>query len=162
MHVPTFCQLRWSHRTLARVHERLQIERLAPEIAQRLTLLHGSLLYRDARLRGYDAAAVVEVIEHLDPPRLAAFEQVLFGDARPQTIVITTPNAEYNVRFPSLAAGSFRHVDHRFEWTRTELQEWASRVGAQYGYQVVLSTVGDADAELGGPGQLAVFQRECS
>src|SRR5437762_6598995 len=95
---------------------------------ERLRLMHGSLLYRDERLKGFDAAAVVEVIEHLDEPRLASFERVLFEFARPETVVITTPNVEYNVRFPTLPSGQFRHRDHRFEWTRAQFQEWANRV----------------------------------
>ena len=92
----------------------------------RIKLLHGSLMYRDKRLYGFDAATVVEVIEHLDPPRLAAFERVLFESARPGTAILTTPNVEYNVKWESLPAGKFRHKDHRFEWTRAEFQRWAS------------------------------------
>lgn len=52
-----------------------------------MKLIQGSLLYRDQRLHGYDAAAVVEVIEHLAPARLAAFERVLFAAARPGMVV---------------------------------------------------------------------------
>jgi hypothetical protein len=37
---------------------------------ERIKFNHGSRTYRDKRLSGFDAAAVVEVIEHLDPPRL--------------------------------------------------------------------------------------------
>jgi len=90
--------------------------------------MHGSLSYRDQRLSGYDAAAVVEVIEHLDEPRLAAFERVLFEFARPGTVIVTTPNVEYNVKFETLPAGHFRHRDHRFEWTREQFRKWASEV----------------------------------
>ena len=85
---------------------------------------------------GFDAAAIVEVIEHLDPPRLAAFERVVFEFARPATIVLTTPNREYNVTWPNLAARAFRHDDHRFEWTREEFQAWATGVASRYGYSV--------------------------
>ena len=98
--------------------------------ADRIRLLHGSLMYRDQRLAGFEAAAIVEVVEHLDPPRLAAFERVVFECARPATIVLTTPNREYNVTWPNLAAGAFRHEDHRFEWTREEFQAWAQSVAA--------------------------------
>ena len=94
--------------------------------ASRVKLIHGSLMYRDKRLEGFDAAAVVEVVEHLDPPRLAAFERVLFEFARPRTVVLTTPNREYNVTWETLPAGQFRHADHRFEWTRQEFQAWAN------------------------------------
>ncbi len=94
------------------------------------------MIYRDLRLSGFDAAALVEVIEHLDPPRLQALERVVFEFARPKTILITTPNQEYNVMWESLPAGQFRHADHRFEWTRAEFQNWSGRVASQHGYQV--------------------------
>ena len=148
-----------AYRALETARDRLRIDQLPPSQAQRVTLIQGSLLYRDARLAGYDAAAVVEVIEHLDPPRLAAFERVLFETARPQVVALTTPNAEYNVRFPTLAAGVFRHADHRFEWTRAEFQAWAERVAAAHGYQVSIAPVGPEDSEVGAPSQLALFQR---
>src|SRR5205085_3134392 len=148
-----------AYRALETAHNRLRLDRLPPAQAQRLTLIQGSLLYRDARLSGYDAAAIVEVIEHLDPARLAAFERVLFACARPNVVVLTTPNAEYNVRFPTLAAGTFRHADHRFEWTRAEFRAWAERVATTHGYQVAVSPIGPADLEVGAPSQLAVFSR---
>ncbi len=148
-----------AYRTLETARDRLRLDRLAPAQAQRVTLIQGSLLYRDARLGGYDAAAVVEVIEHLDPARLAAFERVLFEAARPRVVVLTTPNAEYNVRFPTLAAGTFRHSDHRFEWTRAEFQAWANRVAGAYGYSVTIVPVGPEDAQVGAPSQLARFER---
>jgi 3' terminal RNA ribose 2'-O-methyltransferase Hen1 len=148
-----------AYRSLETAQERLRLDRLPPAQAQRLTLIQGSLLYRDARLSGYDAAAVVEVIEHLDPARLAAFERVLFECARPTTVVLTTPNAEYNVRFPTLTAGTFRHADHRFEWNRVEFRAWAERVAATHGYQVAITPVGPDDPEVGAPSQLATFSR---
>ena len=148
-----------AYRVLEIARDRLRLDRIPPAQAQRVTLIQGSLLYRDARLSGFDAAAVVEVIEHLDPARLAAFERVVFEFARPGTIVLTTPNAEYNVRFPTLTAGTFRHADHRFEWTRAEFQAWAERVATAHGYQVAISPVGPADPEVGAPSQLAVFRQ---
>src|SRR5205085_4658594 len=114
-----------AYRALDMSRETLHWDRLPPSQQQRVKLLQGSLTYRDRRLAGYDAAAVVEVIEHLDPPRLAAFERVLFEFTRPAVVVLTTPNAEYNVRFPTLPAGNFRHRDHRFEWTRAEFRATA-------------------------------------
>jgi hypothetical protein len=117
------------------------------------------LIYRDKRLAGFDAAAVVEVIEHLDPPRLAALERVLFEFARPTTVVLTTPNREYNVMWESLPAGKFRHPDHRFEWTRQEFQEWANRVAFNHGYAVRFLDVGPVDANVGAPTQMGVFER---
>jgi 3' terminal RNA ribose 2'-O-methyltransferase Hen1 len=148
-----------AYRALETARDRLRLDRLPPSQAQRVTLIQGSLVYRDARLSGYDAAAVVEVVEHLDPARLAAFERVLFEAARPQVVVLTTPNAEYNVRFATLAAGTFRHADHRFEWTRAEFQAWAERVAEAHGYQVTITPIGPEDAEVGPPSQLALFQR---
>jgi 3' terminal RNA ribose 2'-O-methyltransferase Hen1 len=125
----------------------------------RIQLLHGSLLYRDARLAGFDAAAVVEVVEHLDPPRLAAFERALFEFAQPNLVVLTTPNREFNVRFESLSAGAFRHADHRFEWTRAEFRAWAEKIAERFGYRFALSPLGPEEPELGAASQMAVFQR---
>jgi 3' terminal RNA ribose 2'-O-methyltransferase Hen1 len=146
-----------SHRALATAAERLRLDRLPERQRARLTLLHGSLLYRDARLQGYDAAAVMEVIEHLDPQRLAALERVLFEYARPGTVVLTTPNAEYNAVWETLPADQLRHADHRFEWTRAEFQSWAEAVAARHGYSVRYAPVGPEHMEFGPPTQLAVF-----
>jgi len=147
-----------SHRALEMAMDNLHYDRLPTLQKERLKLLHGSLMYRDERLAGFEAAAVVEVIEHLDPPRLAAFERVLFECARPGTVVLTTPNREYNVKWETLPAGKFRHRDHRFEWTRAEFQDWASRIAARFGYTVRFLPVGPEDAAVGSPTQMAVFQ----
>jgi 3' terminal RNA ribose 2'-O-methyltransferase Hen1 len=149
-----------SIRSLEMAQKRLKLDRLPDRQAERLKLMHGSLIYRDKRLEGFDAAAVVEVIEHLDPPRLTAFERVLFEFARPQTVVLTTPNCEYNVMWETLPAGHFRHTDHRFEWTREEFQSWANRVADQHGYSVRFLPVGPEDATVGSPTQMGVFERE--
>ena len=148
-----------AYRSLEIAHDRLKLDRMPENQRDRLKLIHGSLTYRDKRLEGYDAAAVVEVIEHLDPPRLAAFERVLFSAARPRTVVVTTPNREYNVRWATLPAGKFRHRDHRFEWTRAEFRSWAESVCDRFGYAVTLATVGPVDDEVGAPTQMAVFAR---
>ena len=116
-------------------------------------------LRRDPRLSGYDAAAVVEVIEHLDPPRLAAFERVLFEFARPGVVVITTPNAEYNVMWESLPAGKFRPKDHRFEWTRAEFQAWAQGITERFGYRARFLPIGDEDVNVGAASQMGIFER---
>jgi len=125
----------------------------------RIRLMHGSLTYRDKRLAGYDAATVVEVIEHQDPPRLAAFERVLFEFAQPRTVMVTTPNVEYNVKFETLAAGSMRHKDHRFEWTRPEFQTWATSICVRFGYAARFLPVGPEDPVVGSPTQMAIFSR---
>ena len=149
-----------SHRALKIAHDRLHYDRLPPVQKERLRLLHGSLIYRDQRLAGFDAAAVVEVIEHLDAPRLAAFERVLFECARPKNIVITTPNREYNVKWETLPAGKFRHRDHRFEWTRAEFQQWANDVATRFGYNVRFLPIGPEDSAVGSPTQMGVFERK--
>jgi 3' terminal RNA ribose 2'-O-methyltransferase Hen1 len=148
-----------SIRALEAAQKRLKLDRLPEKQAERVKLMHGSLIYRDRRLDGFDAAAVVEVIEHLDPPRLSVFEGVLFEFARPETIVLTTPNREYNVMWETLPAGQFRHSDHRFEWTRKEFQEWASEVAERHGYTVRFLSVGPLDETAGSPTQMGVFER---
>jgi 3' terminal RNA ribose 2'-O-methyltransferase Hen1 len=148
-----------SHRALEIAADRLKLDRLPDRRRERIRLMHGSLMYRDRRLDGFDAAAVVEVVEHMDPPRLAAFERVLWQHARPGAIALTTPNAEYNVRWPTLPAGDFRHHDHRFEWTRAEFEAWARGVAERWGYAVRFAPVGPEDAEVGAPTQMAVFTR---
>jgi 3' terminal RNA ribose 2'-O-methyltransferase Hen1 len=148
-----------SSRALEVAAERLRLERLPPKQRERINVLHGSLMYRDARLDGYEAAAVVEVIEHLDPPRLTAFERILFEFVRSQTVIITTPNAEYNVKWESLPAGKFRHRDHRFEWTRAEFQTWAQGICERFGYTVRYLPIGEEDAAVGAPTQMGVFEK---
>jgi 3' terminal RNA ribose 2'-O-methyltransferase Hen1 len=148
-----------SYRALEIAQERLRLDRLAPMQRERVKLMHGSLTYRDKRLAGYDAAAAIEVIEHLDPPRLAAFERVLFEFARPATIVLTTPNAEYNVKWETLPAGKFRHKDHRFEWTREQFQTWANEMATRFKYNVSFLPVGAEDSAVGAPTQMGFFTR---
>lgn len=148
-----------SHRSLEIAQKRLHLDTLPSKQRERIRLIHGSLMYRDARLTGYDAAAVVEVIEHLDPPRLLAFERVLFEFARPDSVVMTTPNREYNAAFDWLPAGAFRHRDHRFEWTRDEFQSWAIVVAERFGYSVRFVPVGAEDATMGSPTQMGIFTR---
>jgi 3' terminal RNA ribose 2'-O-methyltransferase Hen1 len=148
-----------SHRALEVAARRLHLDTMAPRQRERVELAQGALTYRDRRLQGYDLAAVIEVIEHLDPPRLGAFERALFAHARPGTVVVTTPNVEYNVRFETLPAGTLRHRDHRFEWSRAEFEAWATGLADRHGYTVRYSGIGDEDAELGAPTQMAVFAR---
>jgi len=149
-----------SPRELKRAERYLRLDELPPTVRARLTLIQGSLTYRDARLRGYDAAALVEVIEHLDEARLWTLERVIFSDARPGTVVVTTPNSEYNARYVFLGEGEARHQDHRFEWNRVTFQTWAARVGETFGYGVTFKPVGDEDPVLGSPTQVAVFARK--
>jgi 3' terminal RNA ribose 2'-O-methyltransferase Hen1 len=149
-----------SVQALGRAVQRLGYDRLPPKQRERIELIHGSLIYRDKRLSGFDAAVVVEVIEHLDPPRLSALERVLFEFSRPKTVVLTTPNREYNVMWETLPAGQFRHPDHRFEWTRQEFHAWGLRIAEQHGYRVRFLPVGTEDKLLGAPTQMGVFEHD--
>jgi 3' terminal RNA ribose 2'-O-methyltransferase Hen1 len=146
-----------SVRALEMAARRLHTDRMGERQSARLTLLQGSLAYTDKRLKGYDAAVLSEVVEHLDPPRLPALEHAVFGAARPRTVIVTTPNVEYNVRWETLPAGHRRHADHRFEWTRQEFRDWAQAVADRYGYSVEFRPVGPDDPEVGPPTQLAHF-----
>ena len=148
-----------SPRALELAAERLHLDRLPERQRERMTLFQGSLTYRDERLAGFDAACAVEVIEHIEPSRLAAFERVVFEFARPATILVTTPNREYNALFANLPAGRLRHRDHRFEWTRAEFEAWGQRVARDFGYAVAFSPVGPVHAERGSPTQMGVFRR---
>lgn len=153
------CGVDVSHRALEIASERLHFDRMPPKQRERITLLHGSLTYRDKRLEGFDAACCIEVIEHLDMPRLGAFERVIFECARPDTVIVTTPNSEYNALFEGLPAGKFRHKDHRFEWSRAEFAAWCERVTKRFGYTVAQSGIGPIDEKLGAPTQMGVFTR---
>ncbi|HET9172003.1 MAG TPA: 3' terminal RNA ribose 2'-O-methyltransferase Hen1 [Actinospica sp.] len=146
-----------SARALQYAARKLHLDRQPARVAERLTLKQGSLTYTDASLKGYDAAVLMEVIEHVDPPRLASLEHAVFGAAHPAAVVVTTPNAEYNVRYETLEEGRMRHRDHRFEWTRAEFAAWAEAVAARRGYAVEYRSVGDVDPELGPATQMAVF-----
>lgn len=149
-----------SARDLERASRRLKLDVATGPREGRVRLLHGSLTYRDSRWEDCDAAALVEVIEHLEPDRLPALARVVFGVARPATVVMTTPNAEYNALFETLPAGAMRHPDHRFEWTRAEFAAWCGEVATTHGYRVELSPIGPLDEALGAPTQMAVFSRE--
>lgn len=142
---------------LARARRRLHLEEMAPAKRARIELAQGSLVYRDDRLRGFDVAALVEVIEHLDLDRLAAMERVVFQHARPRRVVVTTPNREYNVRWEALGEQRLRHRDHRFEWTRAECRAWAERVATTYGYTLTWQGIGPDDPEVGAPSQMVIF-----
>jgi 3' terminal RNA ribose 2'-O-methyltransferase Hen1 len=148
-----------SSRALQLTERRLRLDRMPARKRERLRLIQSSLIYRDRRLAGLDALVLMEVIEHIDVPRLGALERNVFGDAAPEHVVVTTPNSEYNVKFTSLASGQPRHRDHRFEWSRGEFAAWAERVAAGHGYDVRFLPVGEEDPQLGPPTQMAVFSR---
>lgn len=148
-----------SVRALAAAERKLHLDRVPERRRERITLRQSALTYADATLVGYDAAVLMEVIEHVDESRLPALENAVFGVARPGTVVVTTPNVEYNVRFERLPHGAFRHGDHRFEWTREQFRTWAAGVAARYGYTVRYLPVGPEDPEVGAPTQVGVFAR---
>jgi 3' terminal RNA ribose 2'-O-methyltransferase Hen1 len=139
--------------------KRLQLDKLSPVQRQRIQLIQASLLHHPDihRLRGYDAAAIVEVIEHIELYHLPLFEKAIFGYAKPKTIVLTTPNIEYNLK-KGLPKGKLRHPDHRFEWTRNDFSAWAKRVATEFKYTVSFLPIGDMDEKVGSPTQLALFQ----
>jgi 3' terminal RNA ribose 2'-O-methyltransferase Hen1 len=58
-----------SARALQYASRRLRLDRQPDLLARRVTLKQGSLTYTDAALKGYDAAVLMEVMEHVDPPR---------------------------------------------------------------------------------------------
>ena len=149
-----------SYSELTKAKQRLHWEEMPPRQKARIKLFQGALTYRDKRLSGFDAAAIVEVIEHLDENRLIAFERVVFEYAKPKTVVLTTPNAEYNALFESMEAGAMRHDDHRFEWTRAEFETWAKDVAEANNYSVEFLPVGDEEPKVGAPSQMGVFRVE--
>lgn len=144
---------------LERAERRLHLDRAAEYKRDKITLLQGALTYRDRRLEGYDAACVVEVLEHLDLERLPAFEQVIFQFAAPKTVIVTTPNVAYNINYGLPEKGGLRHPDHRFEWTRAEFRAWCASVCGRYGYTVTISGIGAADETVGAPTQMGVFTK---
>ncbi|QGM47128.1 3' terminal RNA ribose 2'-O-methyltransferase Hen1 [Methylocystis heyeri] len=148
-----------SSRDLERARERLKLDVAGGASRERVQLLHGALTYRDARWAEVDAAALVEVIEHLDEDRLPALADAVFGAARPKVVIVTTPNAEYNRLFETLPDGQFRHPDHRFEFTRPQFSAWAQAVAERYGYSVAFSGIGEEHPEFGPVSQVGVFSR---
>lgn len=149
-----------SYRALEIAKRRLYLENMAPRMRARIDLIQGTLNYKDNRIANFDAATLVEVIEHLDEDRLVAFEKVIFGNAQPKTVIITTPNIEYNVLFEGLPKGKFRHNDHRFEWTRMGFQQWGNRVANSFNYQVEYLPLGPEDKQVGAPSQMAIFKMD--
>lgn len=149
---PAVRELEWAAR-------RLRLNEAGGPPEGRVTLLHGSLTYRDNRWAEADVAVLVEVIEHLDQDRLPLVERIVFGEAAPKTVIVTTPNADHNALFSGLEAGAFRHPDHRFEWSRAEFEAWAAKIAETYSYVPAISGIGDVDPSFGAPTQMAVFTR---
>jgi 3' terminal RNA ribose 2'-O-methyltransferase Hen1 len=146
-----------SYSELLKAKERLHFDEMPPKQKERINLFQGSLTYKDKRLEGFDVAAVVEVIEHLDLNRLKVFERILFEFAKPKTVILTTPNKEFNVLWDKLDAEEMRHDDHRFEWTREEFKEWSNKIGETYHYKVEFFSIGEEVENIGAPSQMAIF-----
>jgi SAM-dependent methyltransferase len=145
---------------LSHARRYLHLDDMPSAQRERIEVVQGSLLYRDKRLEGFDVAALVEVVEHLDPPRLGVMERVVFAYARPRRVIVTTPNHEYNVHWEALGEEKLRHRDHRFEWTRAEGQAWAEHVAKAFGYGFEWREIGPADEALGAPSQMVIFDRQ--
>jgi 3' terminal RNA ribose 2'-O-methyltransferase Hen1 len=146
-----------SYNELTKAKDRMHWEEMAPKQKDRIELFQGALTYKDKRLEGFDAAAIVEVIEHMDENRLQSFERVVFELAKPKTVILTTPNAEYNKLFENMEAGTMRHTDHRFEWTRKEFEDWAKKVSEKNNYEVEFLPVGQEEEKVGAPSQMGIF-----
>lgn len=144
---------------LEKAAQRLHYDRMQPYRKNKLTLMQASLTYRDKRFEGYDCACVVEVIEHIEPMRIAAFERAVFEFAAPRTVILTTPNIEYNANYEHMQENSLRHRDHRFEWTRAEFREWTEHICERFGYSCEISGIGDTDEKFGTPTQMGVFTK---
>ncbi|MCJ0902511.1 3' terminal RNA ribose 2'-O-methyltransferase Hen1 [Rhodococcus sp. ARC_M6] len=149
-----------SARELARAERRLKLAELSDLQRERVSLMQSSATYRDSRLKGFDAAVLMEVVEHVDATRLPALVRSVFADAAPQVVLLTTPNSDYNALYPALGEGKFRHPDHRFEFSRAQFEEWAADIATDHGYSVHFSFVGSVDPDLGGPTQMAIFTKE--
>lgn len=147
-----------SYSELTKCKERLHWNEMAPKQKDRIVLFQGALTYKDKRLEGFDAAAIVEVIEHMDENRLKSFERVVFEFAKPKSIILTTPNREYNVMYEKLETGTMRHTDHRFEWTRQEFENWANNVAKNNNYKVQFFPIGEISEKVGAPSQMAIFK----
>lgn len=142
--------------SLEKAASRLHLDRMPDSRRRKLTLMQASLTYRDKRFEGYDCACLVEVIEHIDPNRIEAVERSVFEFASPSTVIVTTPNKEYNVNYQ---LDGLRHKDHRFEWTREEFREWTSHVCEKFGYTCVITGIGDPGEDTGTPTQMGVFTK---
>ena len=149
-----------SYRSLQRAKASLYMDEMSPKMKARIDFIHGSLLYRDERLKGFDIAVILEVVEHIDPDRLIDFEKVIFKLARPANVILTTPNSEYNRIYSINNPSEYRHPDHRFEWSRDQFSSWVERIGSEYDYSATLQSIGDVNSEYGSPTQMAVFKRK--
>ena len=148
-----------SVRVLEKAAQCLNLDRMPSYRKNKLTLMQASLTYKDKRFEGFDCACVVEVIEHIEPMRIPAFERAVFEFASPKTVILTTPNKEYNVNYESMQENDLRYGDHRFEWTRAEFRSWTEHICERFGYSCELRGIGDNDEQYGTPTQMGVFTK---
>ena len=144
---------------LEKAAQKLHLDRMQSYRKNKLTLMQASLTYRDKRFEGYDCACVIEVIEHIEPLRIPAFERSVFEFAAPKTVILTTPNREYNANYKHMQENTLRHGDHRFEWSREEFRVWAEHICETFGYSCEISGIGEPDEKLGTPTQMGVFTK---
>jgi 3' terminal RNA ribose 2'-O-methyltransferase Hen1 len=148
-----------SWKSLEIAKERLHFERLSERDKNRIQLIQGALTYRDQRLAGFDAAVLIEVIEHVDADRLPALERSVFEFATPQYVIVTTPNKDWNITFTE-DTNLMRHKDHRFEWTRAEFADWCQKIQGKFSYSFTIKSVGEETETNGAPSQMAIFKKE--
>lgn len=146
--------------SLEKAAKRLKLDRMSSFRKNKLNLIQGSVTYKDSRFEGYDCACLVEVLEHIDPSRIPVMEKVVFGYAKPQTVIITTPNREYNVNYEHMKENALRHSDHRFEWSRKEFKEWTNHICKEFGYRCEIKGIGEEDSLNGAPTQMGVFSKD--
>jgi 3' terminal RNA ribose 2'-O-methyltransferase Hen1 len=128
------------------------------EIRRKLDLVHGSMTELDGAFGSFDAAVSVESIEHVAPDRLSRFERSVFANLSPATVIVTTPNRDFNGLL-GVPPHRFRHPDHRFEWGRAKFRSWAAGTAGRSGYDVAFHDVAGAHPVFGGATQMAVFRR---
>ncbi len=142
-------------RILADARAALGLNWLQPDA--RLAVRLGSFEEVDAELTGFDAAVMLETIEHIAPGHLPRVERAVFAGMHPRLLLVTTPNQEYNL-LHGMVAGHKRHPGHYFEWTRVQFQHWAGGVAQRHGYRVSFSDLGPADPVRGSSTQMAKFE----
>jgi 2-polyprenyl-3-methyl-5-hydroxy-6-metoxy-1,4-benzoquinol methylase/predicted nucleotidyltransferase len=145
---------------IAAAHERLNRE-LEEHMRRRVHIEIASLAEAESLWSDHDAISAIEVIEHLDASALDNFAELVFARLRPAFVVLTTPNAEFNVLFPTMPGTTImRRPEHRFERTREQMRQWLRDTACASGYRVALRGVGESHPECGSPTQLWTLERE--
>ncbi|XP_076258447.1 hen1 methyltransferase isoform X2 [Rhynchophorus ferrugineus] len=127
-----------------------------------VTVFKGSVSDPDYRLHKTDVVTAIELIEHLYPDTLDAFCYNIFSYIQAKLIIITTPNADFNVVFKKV--NMFRHPDHKFEWTRNQFKDWCQNITERFqDYRVEINGIGEYFEEtkmFGCCSQMALFIRK--